>query len=249
MQYHWDVFVSFKNLGPDGNPTEDARLARQVFDCLSQVELSVFFSDISMESLGVSAYQKAIDDALDAAKVLVAVGTSPENLESHWVRYEWSSFYNDILSGIKSNAKLFAYVKGIDIPRLPRALRQNQVFMHQERALDSLRNFVRNALGLHPLKTGTTALDRARSTPPKGYAAHLALCVKCGNQFDKGYPSACSFHTHAPEIIGNTGPREDYADVWKFPCCGMVLVGAVSKEGQDVPPPRSPGCTVGEHVA
>jgi hypothetical protein len=78
----WDVFVSFKNLGPDGLPTEDSRLARQVSDHLSQVDLSVFFGELSLESLGESAYQEAIDDALDAAKVLVAVGTSAENLES-----------------------------------------------------------------------------------------------------------------------------------------------------------------------
>jgi len=249
MPDHWDVFVSFKNLGPDGHPTEDSRLARQVCDCLSQVDLSVFLSEISLETLGISAYQKAIDDALDAAKVLVAVGTSPDNLESQWVRYEWSSFYNDILSGIKSDAKLFAYVNGIDIPHLPRALRQNQVFVHQEKALDSLCNFVRHALGLHPLKPGTTASDRARGTAPKGHVARLALCVSCGNQFEKAYPSACSFHTAAPEIIANTGPREDYADVWKFRCCGTMLVGAVSREGRDIPPPRSPGCTVGEHAA
>jgi hypothetical protein len=248
MKNHWDVFVSFKNLGPDGHPTEDSRLARQVFDRLSQIELSVFFSSISLESLGVSAYQKAIDNALDAAKVLVAVGTSPENLESQWVRYEWGSFYNDILSGIKRDAKLFAYVKGIDIPHLPRVLRQNQVFVHQERSLDSLSNFVRNALGLQPFRLGTKASDLKRGKLPKGHASHLALCVNCGMQFDRAYPSACSFHTRAPEIIGNTGPREDYADVWNFPCCGTVVVGAVSREGRDIPPTNSPGCKVGEHA-
>ena len=160
------------------------------------------------------------------------MGTSAENLESRWVRYEWSSFYNDILSGIKVDAKLFPYVKGIDIAHVPRALRQNQIFVHQENALDSLGAFVRNALGLHPLTPPTTASTRARTTPPDGHVAHLALCVRCGNQFDKAYPSACSFHSAAPEIVATTGPREDYADVWKFPCCGTMLVGAVSKRGE-----------------
>jgi len=36
----------------------------------------VFFSNVSLERLGVAAYKKAIDSALDSAKVLIAVGTS-----------------------------------------------------------------------------------------------------------------------------------------------------------------------------
>lgn len=96
-----EVFISFKNLDPDGKPTRDSELAKDIYDFLSAQGLRVFFSNVSLEKLGVAAYKKAIDSALDSAKVLIAVGISGENLDSQWVRYEWDSFLNDILSRVK----------------------------------------------------------------------------------------------------------------------------------------------------
>lgn len=141
----YDVFISFKNLGSDGAPTRDNRLARTVYEYLSSRGLRAFLSCISLEQLGVSAYKRAIDDALDAAHVLVAVGTTKENLDSEWVRYEWDSFFSDVLSGAKPQGRIFAYVDGIDPVSLPRALRQTQVILHEDGALERLYNFIANA--------------------------------------------------------------------------------------------------------
>ena len=70
----------------------------------------MFLSNVSLERLGISEYKKAIDDALDVAQVLVAVGTSRDNLVWRWVRYEWDSFFNDILSGVQPSGRIFSYV-------------------------------------------------------------------------------------------------------------------------------------------
>jgi hypothetical protein len=124
----YDVFISFKNLDERGVPTRDAQLANEVYNFLRSKGLSVFISTVTLESLGVSNYKKAIDDALDAASIMVAVGTSTENLNSEWVRYEWDGFYNDILSKKKPGGKVFAYISGLRPAELPRALRQTQAF-------------------------------------------------------------------------------------------------------------------------
>jgi hypothetical protein len=144
----YDVFLSFKNLGPDGTPTRDASLAKEVFDYLSANGLRVFFSSITLEQLGVAGYKRAIDDALDSAQVLVAIGVSLENLDSQWVRYEWDSFFNDILSGRKPKGRVFSYVTGVDVNSLPRTLRQNQAIVHQPGSLGLLYNFIANALAI-----------------------------------------------------------------------------------------------------
>ncbi len=145
----YQVFVSFKNLDGHGNPTPDSVLAATVSGFLASHGLRVFFSNQSLEKLGTAAYKKAIDDALDACSVLVAVGTSANNLQSPWVQYEWDSFYNDLLSGLWPHKRLFSYVKDI-VPRdPPRSLRQNQSIVHidaTDASLTSLLNFVRNAL-------------------------------------------------------------------------------------------------------
>jgi len=143
-----EVFISFKNLGPDGRPTRDSELAKEIYDFLSTQGLRVFFSNVSLETLGVAAYKRAIDSALDSAKVLVAVGTSGENLDSQWVRYEWDSFLNDILSGVKPEGRIFGYVEDTPISSLPRSLRQSQVFEHGPGAMERLFNFVANAVGM-----------------------------------------------------------------------------------------------------
>lgn len=148
MRAEFDVFLSYKNLDPSGQPTRDAALARDLHDHLSGQGLRVFLSSVSLEQLGAAAYKKAIDDALDSAQVLVAVGTSAENLESQWVKYEWESFFNDILSGRKPKGCVFSYVAGIAPNELPRTLWQNQAIVHQPGSPGLLYNFIANALAI-----------------------------------------------------------------------------------------------------
>jgi hypothetical protein len=142
-----EIFISAKTTDAHGNPTPDVGLAREVHDYLTSRGHTVFLSGLWLEKFGIDAYKNTIDDALDAARVLIAVGTSAENLESRWVRYEWDSFVNDVLSGVKPDGHIFVYAHGIAMNRLPRALRQRQVFFHGPNSLVELGNFVRNALG------------------------------------------------------------------------------------------------------
>lgn len=143
----YDVFVSFKKLDEQGSPTRDSVLAREVYEFLASRGLRVFLSDVALEQKGVSAYKEAIDNALDVCRVMVAVGTCPENLLSKWVRYEWDGFYSDILEGVKPEGRVFAYLDGVDIRSLPRALRKSQTFHHGPDSLTKLYNFVSRALG------------------------------------------------------------------------------------------------------
>lgn len=73
----------------------------------------------------------------------------------------------------------------------------------------------------------------------------LSLTPGSGDQFVDDF--LCSYHPGQAEQVGNTGPRGDYADVYRWTCCGKTHVGAVIR-GRDYPPRRSPGCTKGLHV-
>ena len=144
--YDFEIFISFKNNDAAGNQTRDSILAHEVYQFLSGKGLKVFYSNVSLENLGVAAYQSAIDKVLDQVNIVIAVGTSFENLNSEWVRYEWGSFYNDILSGRKRSGKLFVYTENILPKDLPRVLRQNQVIEHRQDSLETLYNFIVNAM-------------------------------------------------------------------------------------------------------
>ena len=112
-----DVFVSFGS--------EDRELARRVFDCLSaKGDHRVFFSDATLDH---GPFATQIDQALDSAWALVAVGSSVEHLHKSWVQYEWQSFHNDLLSGRKPDRCPFlAFTAGIDPWDLPRPFRYRQ---------------------------------------------------------------------------------------------------------------------------
>lgn len=129
----------------NGQRTRDNILAEELYHGLTSRGLRVFFSNISLEQHGVAAYKKAIDDALDRTRVLVAVGTSEPNLNSQWVRYEWDSFFNDILAGMKPEGKVFAYTENVKTRELPRALRQTQCIEHEPGAVNRLYNFIVNS--------------------------------------------------------------------------------------------------------
>jgi len=53
-------------------------------------------SSFSIEQLGEADYKEVIDNALDKAQMLIVVGTSKENINSKWVKYEWNSFYKTV---------------------------------------------------------------------------------------------------------------------------------------------------------
>jgi hypothetical protein len=148
----YDVFICFKDLDEAGNPTPDSALAMEIYNYLSSHGIKTFFSNVSLEKLGVAEYKQAIDNALDAVSVLIAVGTKVEYLESQWVRYEWDSFHNDILSGRKPKGRIFSYIDAININFLPRTLRINQVIAHNETgSIVLLYNFISNALDIQIL--------------------------------------------------------------------------------------------------
>ncbi len=147
MTSEYDIFISAKNLGPDDKRTEDSFIAEQLHIFLVKSGFRVFSSNISLKDLGIADYKKEIDSALDRSKILVIVGTSKENIESKWVRYEWDSFFNDILSGVKPEGKVFAYIKNVRINELPRAVRNTQCIEHGPDSFEVLFQFVTNALG------------------------------------------------------------------------------------------------------
>lgn len=127
----YDVFISFKCSDEDKNYTRDYAIAREIKECLVLEGYSVFFSSDSLEQMGSSMYKADIDDALDSSKLMVVVLTKAEYALSHWVHYEWDSFYNDYLSGIRKEANLFTVTLGLNIHDLPRTLRNVQNYPYE----------------------------------------------------------------------------------------------------------------------
>ena len=127
----YEVFISFKRNALDGSgKTRDYELAADLHRTLTDAGIETFMSE---RDVYISDFRKQIDDALDEAKILIAVGTCREHMDSENVRYEWWTFNDDILSRDKPDAQIFSYIEGMKKADLPRALRRLQFFYSNEK--------------------------------------------------------------------------------------------------------------------
>ena len=129
---NYDVFISYKCSDDHGNKTMDYAIAEELYLDLSKKGYKTFFSSNTLEQLGSSRYKADIDAALDTAKIMIVVLTNADYASSQWVQYEWDSFYNDYLSGVRKEANLFTLTSGIVPTDLPRTLRNVQNFDYSE---------------------------------------------------------------------------------------------------------------------
>jgi len=165
LQTKYDVFISYKNTDEKGNKTKDTKLADKCYQYLTAKGLSVFHSEVSLESIGKAQYSNVIDDALDSSRFLIAVGCNPENLNARWVRYEWESFLNDIRSNIKPDGEVFVLYKDFKMADLPRALRQQQAFnAESDVALEKLYNFISSTINGQGDENKSSAIEPAGVT-------------------------------------------------------------------------------------
>lgn len=87
-----DIFISYKNSDRNGCLTRDSQMAEELYQALKKKGFNPFFSKYSIDESTRSDYVDAIDRALESATILVAVGTSRENLSSKWVKSEINQF-------------------------------------------------------------------------------------------------------------------------------------------------------------
>ena len=113
----FDVFICYKETDNNGRRTQDSVLATELYNELTREGFKVFFSRITLEDkLGV-AYEPYIFAALHSAKVMVVLGTRPENFNAVWVKNEWSRFLALIKNGAKKT--LIPAYKDMDPYDLP----------------------------------------------------------------------------------------------------------------------------------
>lgn len=114
-----DVFISHKS--------EDFIAAKPLYDYLMSKGISAFLSERSLPALSGADYSAEIDEALEHAKNIVVIASSKENVNSGWVKYEWSTFANEKRSGRKDGNIVTLIAEKMQPVDLPILLRQFEV--------------------------------------------------------------------------------------------------------------------------
>ena len=128
-QTQYDVFISVKQ-DENGHYTADSDVASDLYDFLKGQGLRVFNSRRTVIPSG-QEYEPYIISALISSKVMIVVGTTPENMNANWVKNEWSRFqwlqFREKEKTGKTDRVLFCYLaKGMRAEQIPRALHPNR---------------------------------------------------------------------------------------------------------------------------
>lgn len=88
----FDIFICYKETDNQGRRTQDSVIAYDIYKELTKEEYRVFFARVTLEDKLGTAYEPYIFAALNSAKIMLAVGTTPENFQSVWVKNEWGRY-------------------------------------------------------------------------------------------------------------------------------------------------------------
>ena len=114
----YDIFICYKETDENGNRTKDSVLAEDIYNSLIELNYKVFFARKTLENkLGIE-YEPYIFSALNSSKVMLVVGTSTDNLNSVWVKNEWSR-YLDLIKKERKKKTLIPVYKDMDAYELP----------------------------------------------------------------------------------------------------------------------------------
>ncbi|MGM9693963.1 MAG: TIR domain-containing protein [Alloprevotella sp.] len=136
MEY--DVFISCKS--------EDYALGEPIYHFLNDHGIRTFLSSQELRKLSDAEYLNKISEALEYSYHLIVVGSSPENVESKWVKFEWTTFLNEILSGRKQG-QIVTILSGMITEQLPIQIRHYESF-NFENYQNSLLNYMETPASL-----------------------------------------------------------------------------------------------------
>lgn len=88
----FDVFLSFRSSDENGSPTRERTVARRIYDELTRRGIKTFFSEVTLKSRVGEDFEPIIYKALYSCKFFILIAFSEENINTPWVKNEWSRF-------------------------------------------------------------------------------------------------------------------------------------------------------------
>lgn len=148
----YDIFICYKESDRSGRRTEDSVLAASLYRSLSAEGYRVFFARVTLEDKTGREYEPYIFSAINSARLMFAVGTSPDNFNAPWVKNEWSRYLTRVSeSGEGTLAVLYKGMRAEDLPA---------EFAHLQRFDMSAPDFTEELLrGVHKIFSGGSRGD------------------------------------------------------------------------------------------
>ena len=120
----YDVFISYKEKGPDGQRTQSSLIAQRMYEALTAAGIKTFYSRISLASKLGNEFEPYIFSALNSAYVMLVLGTNKDEFTAPWVKNEWSRYRK--LAATDSHKRLIPCVQNATVEDLPDELQPYQ---------------------------------------------------------------------------------------------------------------------------
>lgn len=120
----YDVFLC-KN-------SQDVNIAKEICKFLESNELSCFLSERDCPHSGQPNYYQTIDEALDNSTNLIVICSKPSLLNSEWVKHEWQSFSNELLSSKGKGNLITIITRSVSRNDLPYTLRNLELIFYDD---------------------------------------------------------------------------------------------------------------------
>ena len=130
-QEPYDIFLCYKEtpIGGVGGFTSEFYWASELYIKLRSEGYKVFFAKESLPA-AKGDYEAHIFPALKSAKLMLILTTSIDNVESVWVKNEWSRFIRFARENPSEGKRFKVIQSGFKPELLPRELRKEQVLSH-----------------------------------------------------------------------------------------------------------------------
>lgn len=114
----FDVFLCFRSADKNGAPTKERTVARRIYDELTRRGINTFFSEESLKGRLGEDYEPIIYKALYSCRFFILIATSVENVNTAWVKNEWSRFRDRVYEERLSSAccAVFENITPADLP-------------------------------------------------------------------------------------------------------------------------------------
>ncbi len=116
----YDVFISYKSKDKNGNPTSDSKEAMSLYYKLDKEGYKAFFAEKTLKP--GKNYEPQIYSALSTSKVMILIGSSEDNINSAWVKNEWSRYLD--MTAENKNKILTVVYYDMDPENLPMELKK-----------------------------------------------------------------------------------------------------------------------------
>lgn len=177
----FDIFISYKESEVDQNGnnvrTNDSVKAQGIYEKLTELGYKVFFSRITLEETVGVAYEPYIYAAMNSSKVMLLVSSSVKNINSAWVKNEWSR-YLKLMEQDKSK-RIATAVFNMNFEELPERLS-----IYQAINLSLIGNedeLIRRIKKMLPLKAATeSSAQYIQGESVENYAIRAQLEIEAG---------------------------------------------------------------------